>query len=129
MSNVNELAVEFFYEHAGWGYDPETETSEQGRERCARELAEAEQWAIEQGMYFEIQDDDDADPYDWDGEGPMGNYALIVTLMVPCKGCGGATAQGSLGGIWMWNSGEGDEYVRVVQAQLADEYRSSLAAA
>lgn len=38
----NEL---FFYEHAGYSHDPKTETAEQGRIRCAKELAEAERIA------------------------------------------------------------------------------------
>ena len=29
---------QFFYDHAGWSYDPKTETPEQGRERCAKDL-------------------------------------------------------------------------------------------
>ena len=32
----------FFYENAGYSYDPKTETPEQGRIRCARDLADAE---------------------------------------------------------------------------------------
>lgn len=38
MSN----AVKFFYEYAGFGFDPATETQAQGRLRCAKQLAEAE---------------------------------------------------------------------------------------
>jgi hypothetical protein len=34
-------ATRFFYAHAGWAYNPATETKQQGRWRCARELAHA----------------------------------------------------------------------------------------
>ncbi len=33
----------FFYLNAGYSHDPKTETAEQGRIRCARQLAEAEE--------------------------------------------------------------------------------------
>lgn len=42
----------FFYENAGFSYDPKTETEQAGRMRCARQLAEAEEWALQQGYSY-----------------------------------------------------------------------------
>lgn len=53
--NTNE---QFFYENAGWSYDPKTETSEQGRQRCAKLLAQAEAWAKSNGVSYEWSKDD-----------------------------------------------------------------------
>ena len=39
-------AVDFFYEHAGFSYDPARETLEEGRRRTAQALAEAEFWYL-----------------------------------------------------------------------------------
>ena len=47
----------FFYEHAGYSYNPQTETPEQGRMRGAIELAQAEQYAANLGWTIE---------WDWD---------------------------------------------------------------
>lgn len=43
----HDRAVRFFYKHAGWSYDQKVETSEQGRLRCAREMAKAEEHAFD----------------------------------------------------------------------------------
>jgi hypothetical protein len=51
----------FFYEHAGFGYDPKTETREQGRIRCAVELADAEATGRRLGYGFEWEYDSDPD--------------------------------------------------------------------
>ena len=40
--------AEFFFTHAGYSYDPKTETPEQGRAKCAQRLAEAEEEADRQ---------------------------------------------------------------------------------
>jgi len=37
----------FFHTHAGWSYDPAKETSDQGRIRCAQQLAFAESRLLE----------------------------------------------------------------------------------
>ena len=33
---------QFFYDHAGFGYDPKTQTADEGRTECAKQLAAAE---------------------------------------------------------------------------------------
>lgn len=74
---------EFFYEHAGYAYDPKTETPEQGRRRMARELARAEQWAWDNDYDFVWEDE----PEDWrmfledteiDSEEVSGIYVLTM---------------------------------------------------
>jgi hypothetical protein len=55
-------AKAFFYKHAGYGYNPATETPEEGRLRCATELAEAESVAKARGWQVVWSDDfSDAD--------------------------------------------------------------------
>lgn len=53
------LREKFFYNHAGFSYDPKTETPEQGRARCAKLLAKAEEFAIEESIRFEWMPDDE----------------------------------------------------------------------
>lgn len=53
---------QFFYNNAGYSYDPATETPEQGRQRCAQALAAAEAWAQAEGMTVQWADDW-ADPH------------------------------------------------------------------
>ena len=48
----------FFYEHAGYSYNPQTETAEQGRIRCAISLALAEEQARNLGYEFEWEYDE-----------------------------------------------------------------------
>jgi hypothetical protein len=47
----------FFYEHAGYSFDPKTETAEDGRARAARQLAAAETWAERVGVEYRWEDD------------------------------------------------------------------------
>ena len=88
---------QFFYDNAGWSYDPKTETSDQGRRRGAIELARAEQWAKKQGYYFEWSDDIEA---------PLYCCAMYAHGQKYC-------AQ-SLGGIDTCTG----KYARVVEAEL-----------
>lgn len=110
-------AIAFFHEHAGWSYDPLVETSEQGRERCARLLAMAEDVANDLDWYYTIEDDwdvleDDAGSVELVASGEMRN--LMVTLY---------NEQGdilaAIGGVVV--PSEDDDYVRVIKAELAYE--------
>lgn len=49
--------VEFFLENAGFAYNPRTQTPEEGKLEGAKSLAEAEAWAIQEGITFEWEDD------------------------------------------------------------------------
>lgn len=48
-------ATQFFFKHAGYSYNPQTETRLQGRWRGAKALAEAEAFAKKQEWSFEWQ--------------------------------------------------------------------------
>ncbi len=53
-------AEQFFYEYAGYGYDPKRETKEQGRRRGAKTLAHAESEASERGWRTEWLEDEES---------------------------------------------------------------------
>lgn len=69
-------AERFMWEHAGWSYDPKRETSEEGRVRCARELAAAEQALKDAGWEYEVVND----PFEYPGNAPrdVGPWSGIV---------------------------------------------------
>lgn len=46
MNILTDDAKDFFYKHAGYSYDPAKETEAEGRERGAIQLAQAEQYAL-----------------------------------------------------------------------------------
>ena len=111
-------AVEFFEEHAGWGYNPATETPEEGKHRGAVELAAAESWATFWGVTFTWSDDwsigDHAEEYGEAYEAPYGEpetCELVVADVGPLYA--------SLGCI----DGATPEYRRVIEAELASELR------
>jgi hypothetical protein len=112
---ATQQAIEFFLTHGGWGYDPQTETAEEGRVRSAREMAEAEAWMVEQpGFTVEWFPDTDYNPADYDAEMPDTAWGCTVT-------CG--EKQESLWGITFDGDGHpaGNPYARVVVAELAHE--------
>ena len=108
---------QFFYDHADYSYAPHTETPEQGRIRCAVDLAAAELWASQSGIAFEWNYDgctnrewtDEGDEYDtWECQArDVANDALLGYIGCidlgpdshPCR----------------------DNYARVVEAELALE--------
>jgi len=103
---------QFFFEHAGFFYNPATETVAVGKLNSALTYAAAEAHARAECWYFEWVPDPDADPYDWDGEGPIGTEAY---------GCILRDASGkALASLWaIWDPG--GVYRRIVQAELALE--------
>ena len=103
----------FFFENAGYSYDPKRETPQQGKLRCARQLAAAERWLSEQpGHEIEWAVDDHPDRSGIDHDGPL--YGCIVTLA--------SEEQASLWGIDLGPEGDlSDPYARVVVAELASE--------
>jgi hypothetical protein len=110
--------AQFFYDHAGWSYDPASETSEQGRERCAEALANAEQVARVQGWTFAVEDDPEPVMEDDAGSVELVESGEYVNLMVTMYAENGDVL-GSLGGIVV--ESEDDPYIRAVKATLADE--------
>ncbi|MDE2097386.1 MAG: hypothetical protein KGL39_09095 [Patescibacteria group bacterium] len=59
-------AEAFFLEHAGYSYDPAVETKEQGRKRCARDLARAERYGRAQGWSLLVEPT--GEQFAWQGE-------------------------------------------------------------
>lgn len=118
MQELTE-AEQLFYDHAGWSYNPSKETAEEGRRRCARELAEAEEWAKREGITF-----------DWAEDWGVGNHrdfygedsAYADREPETCEQVvarRGATVLASLGCV----DDATNEYRRVIEAELADEAR------
>ena len=93
-------AEQFFFDNAGYSYNPETETPEQGRTRCAQRLAAVEEEADRRGWWVEWADDGEED-------GAPRWCALLRDS--------GSAVLGSLGGIDVCAG----PYARVVAAELA----------
>lgn len=105
---------QFFYDHAGWSYDPKTETERQGRERGAKSLAAAEKRLKDGPYYFTTEPDD----VPWDGDLPYDGPLWIVSLW-SVRGTASGELIGSIGSVACES---GDPYMRVVRAELASEY-------
>lgn len=120
----------FFYDHAGFSYDPETETSEQGHARCARELAQAELEGKRRGWIVEAFPDDLPVMDDDVGSRELVESGQAVNLQVwlragpDCDPDEISDILGVLGGVVV--PSEDDPYVRVVGAELALEALESL---
>ena len=103
----------FYYEHAGYAYDPGIEAREAGRVRCCTELARAADWGDDQGLYFLWSED----PESWaDRSGIEHDRPL---WQCECKRAGEVVAY--LGMIDLGTHGMALPYCRVVQAELALE--------
>lgn len=117
MSNYDD-AVAFFYEHAGYSYDPETETPEQGRQRSAELLAAAERDAVKRG--YEIVWAVDDDPiWDDDVQRETTDYDQYVCSVYDADG----VVLASLGSVDFGPgvTPESAPYGRVVAAEVALE--------
>lgn len=109
-------AVQFFFKHAGWSWNPQHETEREGRLRCARALAVAEQWARDRGVTFRWADDWDNTHDTHDKEQPQ--TCEWCEAVDPISG-----ERASLGCI----DDATDAYRRVIEAELAAEiiYRAA----
>lgn len=113
------LAVQFFYTHAGFSYDPKTETKTQGKRRCARALAKAEAYAYEHDWTYEWGEDSciGADCGNTETcDHPCCQGTEHVCLCLTLRDAEGNHLE-SLGSICE----PSDEYKRVVRAELALE--------
>lgn len=109
---TNQKHIDFFYEHAGYSYFPGRETPEQGRLRCARELAEAEDVFLTAYRYgiASIRWEEDADDLvEAQKEGVERTEYACIYIDDDCVA--------SLSAIW----DASDEYKRVIRAELALE--------
>src|SRR3990167_11418048 len=110
----------FFYENAGYSWDPSSESREEGRRKCARYLAEAE--ACGERVGLEVQWDYDYDaPYFLSDEAHEGPYYFAWV-----EGPTGSTVA-ALGGIDEDPCPQGQgiltPYARVIEAELLSEAR------
>jgi hypothetical protein len=113
-------ASEFFAEHAGFSYDPKTQTEEQGKQECALALASAEQWAREQGISFAWEIDPDITSADWSDELPAWDQWQCIAYSADGEivGCIGGVDFGLDG------SPHSDPHRRVIEAEIALECRA-----
>lgn len=109
-------AERFFYDNAGYAYDPANQTEEQGHIETARGLAHAES-RFRNGPYYADVVPDDI-PYD--GDAPYDGPVWVVTLYRYSDGQEPDELLGSLGGVAC--ESDSDPYIRVVTAELAGEY-------
>lgn len=140
---VDTDAVAFFRKHAGFSYKP-PETPEQGRERCARELAAAEAaYRADPGAFivWEVDDIDSTD-FDTDSE-PRPLWVAMLCVEVDRRDSHGiqnphpgemliwdphtlsersGTVVESLGGVDI--VGPSDSYARVVAAEVYAEFEA-----
>lgn len=105
------MSADFFYAHAGYSYQPATETQEEGRRRCAEKLAAAER-AFLADADAEFYTEDSSIP--WDGDCEQGGTHLLDAVLT----ISGDVVQ-SLGCIDC--NGPSDPYIRVVRAELYGE--------
>jgi hypothetical protein len=109
--------VEFFHEHAGYSYDPQNETPEQGKLKTALLYAKAEDVALRAGYYYSWHVDPDITSADFSDELPP--WKQWVCCMYKPDG----TIVQSLGGIDLGRNGKphSDPYKYVIEAELALE--------
>jgi hypothetical protein len=104
----------FFFDHAGWSYNPKTETPLEGRLQCAQALARAERAAREMGVTFQWEDDwmvDHQKEYDcYEDGGPQ-----------TCQSCIARDASGKVRASLGCIDDADANYRRVIEAELADE--------
>lgn len=110
--------VMFFYENAGWSYDPETQTPDEGHWETARHLAKAEEWAHENGIEFLWVPDEDGFAF--------GLRAMVWGCIAgPCRDhhFDNIETEASLWGIEFADgtSWVTDPYAIVVEAELASQ--------
>lgn len=114
----------FFLSHAGYSYDPKTQTPMQGRIECAKLLADAERKAREAGCSFHWDIDPTITSRDWCSRGQSGYRDPWETWCCRMRDPQGDIVA-TLGGIDFGRDGSpwGDPYRRVVEAELACEWK------
>ncbi len=129
---------QFFLKHAGYSYDPKTESPMQGRIKTARALAAAERKARDNELWFKWEIDPDCTSADWIADNEDGGRNNDPWQTWICFACSPnespgrlsnlSTVLASLGGIDFGREGEpwGNSYRRVVEAELALEALENL---
>lgn len=108
-------AVKFFYDNAGWSHDPVRETSDQGRIRCAEALARAEQRRKNEGAWVAWERDDFPFGDDIHESHECGYIATVWQYDAETD------APVCLASLSAVDAEAGDDYRRVVEAELASE--------
>jgi hypothetical protein len=113
-------AYHFFIKHAGYTYDPQTQTRMQGRIQTAQRLARAERLAHDSDCTFTWDIDQDMDSSDWTDELP--SWSTWNCIARDADG----NVFASLCGVDFGRDGspDCDAYARVVEAELACELAS-----
>jgi hypothetical protein len=120
---------QFFLKHAGYSYDPATQSPMQGRIQNARRLAAAERKARDHGYSFKWTIDLDCTSAHWIADGKDGGRGCNPWQLWQCDFL---NRQGyplsNLGAIDFGRDGEpwGNPYRRVVEAELALEALDNL---
>lgn len=136
-------SYQFFLKHAGYSWDPKTQTPMQGRIQCARRLAAAERKARDAGISYQWELNPLESSAEWcedneDGGRNCNPYSTWVCRAIGYCGspddtetcedreykcCENPRIVASLGGIDFGRDGEpwGNPYRRVVEAELALE--------
>jgi hypothetical protein len=106
----------FFFDNAGYSYHTATEKPEQGRARCARELARAEVYAGEQGWEFTWEDD-------WMCGSHVREFGRESYEHEPstCESCVLRDAEGNVLASLGCIDDADSNYRRVIEAELASE--------
>lgn len=129
FNSTKQPAEYFFWKHAGYSYDPKTQTPEERRKECAKRYAVAERWASENDVQFQWEQDSETDALFRDTDNPYQLWRCIC--------CQGDEIVAVLGGIDLGRNGSPypygvgvlgnptahtrDPYARVVEAELALE--------
>jgi hypothetical protein len=114
METTLTTAEQFFFDNAGYSWNPAIETRDEGKLRCAKAMAQAEREAAEAGFSWDWQIDSCTDSFDFSDEEP---YALWICVCHSLEG----KPLASLGAIDFGRDGNpwSNPYRRVVQAELA----------
>lgn len=120
---TKQSPVDFFCEHAGYSYDPRTETKEEGRHRCAQTLAQAEEWARDNDITFAwgVDGDSRGEGVEWTCAAFTDDGRVVASLCGIDLGDSSPFnySAGHLGAP-TWTGGR-HPYCRVIEAELALE--------
>jgi hypothetical protein len=105
----------FFYRNAGYSYDSKTETPEQGRLRCAKELADAETIGQRLGYVLEW-DFDECPDLSWMSDEEREHDHEVLCCRIPDP----ENTRHSLASLYGITDPD-SRYRRVIEAELAAE--------
>jgi hypothetical protein len=106
--------VKFFFKHAGWSYNPKTETKHEGRLRCAKAMADAEQLGQSYGLQFAWEDD-------WAIGDHTKEFDCYESNPQTCESCVCTDSEGKFLASLSCIDDADDNYRRVIEAELALE--------